>query len=126
MTNLTPNSTSAPEPRPNLRGQMLPGIAGICLYMMVVALTGVFGAVRGAFPPMVALPVCTLLVVGIFGLLRLRRWGWAMVTAGSLLISLMYGWMARHMALPRLWVMAGLDLCMFLYLVRAQVRDRLR
>lgn len=125
MTN-SPNSTPASEQRPNPRGQMLPGIAGICLYMMVVALTGVFGAVRGAFPPMIALPVCTLLVVGIFGLLRLRRWGWAMVTAGSLLISLMYGWMARHMALPRLWVMAGLDLCMFLYLVRAQVRDRLR
>ena len=126
MTDLTSNPTPGPEQRPDLRGQMLPGIAGICLYMMVVALTGVFGAVRGAFPPMIALPICTLLVVGIFGLLRLRRWGWAMVAAGSLLISLMYGWMARHMALPRLWVMAGLDLCMFLYLIRAQVRERLR
>ena len=29
-----------------------------------VALTGVFGSFRGAFPPMVALPICTLLVVG--------------------------------------------------------------
>jgi len=113
-------------PRPNLRGQMLPGVAGICLYMLVVALTGVFGAFRGAFPPMIALPTCTLLVVGVFGLLRLRRWGWAMVTAGSLLISAMYGWMARSVAMPRLWVMAGLDFCMFLYLIRAEVRDRLR
>ena len=114
------------QSRPGLRGQMLPGIAGICLYMMVVALTGVFGAFRGVYPPMVALPICTLLVFGIFGLLRLRRWGWAMVTAGSLLISLMYGWMARHMAMPRLWIMSALDFCMFLYLVRPEVRERLR
>ena len=120
------DETSRPQPRANVRGQLLPGIAGICLYMMVVALTGVFGALRGAFPPMIALPICTLLVVGIFGLLRLRRWGWAMVTAGSLLISMMYGWMARHMGMPRLWVMSALDLCMFLYLVRAEVRERLR
>ena len=118
--------THAPEPRHSPRGQMLPGIAGICLYMMVVALTGVFGAFRGAFPPMVALPICTILVVGVFGLLRLRRWGWAMVTAGSLLISMMYGWMARSIPMPRLWVMAALDFCMFLYLVRAEVRERIR
>jgi hypothetical protein len=118
--------TPPPQPRPAVRGQMLPGIAGICLYMMVVALTGVFGALRGAFPPMIALPICTLLAVGIFGLLRLRRWGWAMVTAGSLLIAMMYGWMARHMGMPRLWVMSALDFCMFLYLVRAEVRERLR
>lgn len=117
-----------PEPAqtPKARGQMLPGIAGICLYMLVVAITGVFGALRGVFPPMVALPICTMIVLGVFGLLRLRRWGWALVAAGSLLLSMMYGWMARHMAQPRFWVMAGLDLCLFLYLVRAEVRERLR
>jgi hypothetical protein len=49
-----------------------------------------------------------------------------MVTAGSLLMAMMYGWMARHMGIPRMWVMAALDLCMFLYLVRAEVRERLR
>jgi hypothetical protein len=34
--------------------------------------------------------------------------------------------MARHLGIPRMWVMAALDLCMFLYLVRAEVRERLR
>ena len=104
---------------------MLPGIAGICMYMLVVALIGVFGSMRGVFSPMVVLPVCTLIVVGVFGLLRLRRWGWALVTAGSLLLSMMYGWMAHHMPAPRLWVMAGLDFCLFLYLIRQEVRERL-
>jgi len=28
--------------------------------------------------------------------------------------------------MPRLWVMAALDFCMFLYLIRAEVRERLR
>jgi hypothetical protein len=120
------DQSPAQEKRPAVRGQMLPGIAGICLYMLVVSITGVFGALRGVFPTMIALPICTLIVVGVFGLLRLRRWGWAMVTAGSLLMAMMYGWMARHMGIPRMWVMAALDLCMFLYLVRAEVRERLR
>jgi len=105
---------------------MLPGIAGIALYMMVVAIVGAFGALRGVFPPMIALPVCTLIVIGVFGLLRLRRWGWALVTAGTLLFSFAYGWTARHMGMDRLWVMAALDLCMFLYLIRGEVRARLR
>ena len=107
------------------RGQMLPGIAGICLYMLVVALAGAFGAMNRVFPALIALPICSLIVVGVFGLLRLRRWGWALVTSGSLLLSFAYGWIALH-STPRFWVMSGLDLCMFLYLIRAEVRERLR
>jgi hypothetical protein len=115
----------ATELRTSVKGQMLPGIAAICMYMLVVAIVGVFGALRGAFPSMVVLPICTMIVVGVFGLLRLRRWGWALVTAGSLLLSAMYGWLARSMGQPRFWVMAGLDLCLFLYLVRQETRARL-
>ena len=109
----------------SVKGKMLPGIAGICIYMLVVALVGVFGALRGAYPPLVALPVCTMIAIGVFGLMRLQRWGWALVSAGSLLLSAMYGWVARNMGLPRLWVMTGLDLCFFLYLVRQETRERL-
>jgi hypothetical protein len=114
-----------PEATPQLKGQMLPGIAAIAMYMLVVAIIGAFGALRGAFPAMIALPIATLIVIGVFGLLRMRRWGWALVTAGSLLLCVAYGWSARHLGATRLWVMAGLDLCMFLYLIRTEVRDRL-
>jgi O-antigen/teichoic acid export membrane protein len=110
-------------------GGMLPGIAGICLYMLVVALIGVVGVFRGVYQGearYVVLPVCTLIVVGVFGLLRLRRWGWALVMAGALLMSAMYGFMARTMHQPGMWVMAGLDFCFFLYLVRPETRERLR
>jgi hypothetical protein len=123
---MTDSNSPTPSHAPVIRGQLLPGIAGICLYMLVVAITGAFGALRGVYPTMIALPICTLIVVGVFGLLRMRRWGWAIVAAGSLLLSIMYGWLARHLAVPRLWVMSALDLCMFLYLIRAEVRERLR
>ena len=113
------------EPPPT-KGQMLPGIAAIAMYMLVVSIVGAFGALRGVFPAMIALPICTLIVIGVFGLLRMRRWGWALVTAGSLLLAFAYGWIARHSGMGRLWVMAGLDLCMFLYLIRTEVRERLR
>lgn len=115
-----------PDTAPPIKVQMLPGIAAIAMYMLVVAIIGAFGALRGAFPVLIALPICTLIVIGVFGLLRMRRWGWALVTAGSLLLSFAYGWIARHAGMTRLWVMAALDLCMFLYLIRPEVRDRLR
>jgi uncharacterized membrane protein (DUF2068 family) len=109
-----------------IKGEMLPGVAAIAMYMLVVAIVGAFGALRGAFPAMIALPIASLLVIGVFGLLRMRRWGWALVTAGCLLLAFTYGWIARHGGMTRLWVMAALDLCMFLYLIRTEVRDRLR
>jgi hypothetical protein len=112
-----------------VKGRLLPGIAGICLYLLVVSLIGVINVLNGTFAGVQArytvLPVCTMLVVGVFGLLRLRRWGWALVVAGTLLLCLGYIYMARSVGQPGLYVMAGLDLCMFLYLVRTEVRERL-
>ena len=108
---------------------MLPGVAGICMWMLVVATVGVFGALRGVYTGhsrYVVLPVCTMIVVGVFGLLRLRRWGWAVVLAGTLLLSFGYGYIARTQGTPALWVMSLLNLCFFLYLVRPEVRERMR
>ena len=108
---------------------MLPGVAGICMWMLVVATVGVFGVVRGAYGVQaryVVLPVCTMIVIGVFGLLRLKRWGWAMVLAGTLLLSFGYGYMATSMKLPGLWVMSLLNLCFFLYLSRTEGRERMR
>ncbi len=107
--------------------RMLPGMAMISIFMLVVALFGVFGALNGVWNQQgkyVVLPVATLLVVGVFGLLKLKRWGWAIVTAGSLLLSLgyLFGYTATHDF--RLIVMAGFGLVFFLYLIRMEVRDR--
>jgi hypothetical protein len=109
---------------------MLPGVAGICMFMLVVSLVGVIGVFNGQFSGTAArygvLPVSTMIVVGVFGLLRFKRWGWALVLGGTLMLSLGYLFMSRVLHNPGMLVMAGLALCFFLYLVRPEVRDRLR
>jgi hypothetical protein len=115
--------------KPASRGGLLPGVAGICMWMLVVALVGVMGSVRGVYTGharWVVLPVCTMIVVGVFGLLQMRRWGWAMVLAGTLLLSAMYGYTAKTTGNSGLWVMGLLNLCFFLYLSRTEVRERMR
>lgn len=112
------------------RGVLLPGVAGIAMFLLLLALLNTFAAIKGVYGAGRArygvLIVCTLLVAGVFGLLRMRRWGWAIVTAGALLLGTGYIllWSRTHAA-PFL-VQALFGFVFFLYLVRADVRDRLR
>ncbi len=109
---------------------MLPGVAGICLFMLFLTMVNVYGALRNAFGNGVGkygvLAICTLLAAGIFGLLRLYRWGWSLVLAGCLLLAAgdMYFFSKTHVTF---FMVRGLfELVFFLYLVRTEVRGRLR
>ena len=109
---------------------MLPGMAMIGLYLMIFSMLNAFAAARGTFGASTAkysiLGVCTLMVVGILGMLRLRRWGWAIVAAGCVLMAggYFYGF---HMAHRGPYIIQGLfAMVFFLYLVRTEVRERLR
>jgi hypothetical protein len=118
------------DERVGMKGQMLPGIAAICLYMIVMTTVNVYAALHGAFGAGAAkvgvLTLCTLLAAGIFGLLRLRKWGWALVTAGSLLFAAgdFYSFSKNHLAF--LLVRGLFVLTFFLYLVRQETRERVR
>ncbi|MBB5327432.1 hypothetical protein [Tunturiibacter gelidoferens] len=109
---------------------MLPGVAGISLFMLVLTLVNAFAALTGKFGVGSAkygvLALCTLLAAGVFGLLRLRRWGWALVLGGCLTLCLgnLFVFEKTH-AGPYL-VQGLFALLFFLYLVRTEVRDRLR
>jgi hypothetical protein len=111
----------------DVKGQMLPGVAGICMFMifmtMVAGLKGAYGVGGGKYA---VLGLCSLLAVGIFGLLRLAKWGWALVTAGCLMLSLgdFYFFEKTHGGF--FLVRALFSLLFFLYLVRTEVRERLR
>jgi hypothetical protein len=112
------------------RARMLPGIAGISALMLLVTMLNAFGAMRGAFgdgPAKYAvLALCTLLLVGLFGLLRLRRWGWALVLAGCLLMSLGDLYFFIHAHIGFFLIRGLLEMVFFLYLSRTEVRERLR
>ena len=116
------------SPNPADRGRMLPGVALIAMFLLFLTLVNVFAALTNKFPGLYktgVLALCTLLVVGIFGLLRMRRWGHAIVMAACVLLSA--GWFyfyTRVHQLPAL-VQGLFVLLFFLYLVRPEVRDRM-
>jgi hypothetical protein len=112
------------------RAGMLPGVAGISMFMLLVTMLNAFGALRGAFGSTAAkysvLGVCTLLMVGILGLLSLRRWGWSLVICGCLLMSvgdIVFFW-KTHVGF--FLIRALLEVVFFLYLSRSEVRERLK
>jgi hypothetical protein len=111
-------------------GGMLPGIAGISMFMIFMTILNAFAALRGTFgiggAKYSVLAICTLLAVGVFGLLRLKKWGWAIVTAGTLLLSSGDFYFFEKTKAGFFLIRALLVLVFFLYLVRGSVRDRLR
>jgi len=120
---------NADEPRADAKGQMLPGIAGICLFMIFMTTINVYAGLRGAFgagrAKYAVLALCTLLAVGIFGLLRLRKWGWALVTAGCLLFATGDFFYFSRTHVGFFLMRALFVLVFFLYLVRPETRQRL-
>jgi hypothetical protein len=109
---------------------MLPGVAGICLFMAALVMINAFAALQGKFGAgegkYGVLALCTFLAAGVFGLLQLRRWGWALVLAGCLTLSLGNLFFFEKTHVGAFLVQGLFALVFFLYLVRTEVRDRLR
>jgi len=109
---------------------MLPGVAGISLFMLTLTMLNAFAALQGKFGngggKYGVLVLCTLLAAGVFGLLRLRRWGWALVLGGCLTLSLGYLFEFEKTHVFPFLLQGLFALVFFLYLVRTEVRDRLR
>lgn len=117
------NSSNAKSPE-EYRG-LLPAMAGIALYMFVLAGVVGFGAVTGRFPKLFLI-LCLLFVAAAVGLIRLYRWGWALTTAASFLLMSYGVWAYIHTRMIAALIMSFLNLVFFLYLVRPEVRERLR
>jgi hypothetical protein len=103
----------------------LPGLAAIAFYLLLLAVIIVVGVVSGHYPPVfVVLPVFLFAACG--GLLMLFRWAWALALAAMLMLSCYNLWIfARLHAAPAL-VQGLLNLVFFFYLVRTEVREKLR
>jgi len=111
------------------KGQMLPGLAGICMFLMLMTMLNIYGCLMsmfgGGITKYAILALCTMLAVGIFGLLRLKKWGWAIVTAGCLLLSTGYLLYFSRQHQPGFLIQGVFVLVFFLYLVRPETRERL-
>jgi len=109
---------------------MLPGMALIAMYLLLMAMLNAFAAARGAFgtggAKYTILAICSLMVIGVFGMLRLLRWGWSLVTAGCLIMAAGYFYGFHRTHIPPYIVQGLFALVFFLYLSRTEVRERLR
>jgi len=116
-------------PAGELKG-MLPGMAFIGMYMLLLAMLNAFAALHGIYgnglPRYGLFGICTLMVIGVFGFLRLRRWGWAIVAAGVLLLAAGDFYLYAHQHIGFLLIRALFSIVFFLYLSRTEVRERLR
>ena len=108
---------------------MLPGIAAISMFLIFMTMINVYAALHDAYGSGPAkygiLAMCSLLAAGLFGLLRLRKWGWALVTAGCLLFAAGDFYLLSRTHAGFFLVRGLFVLLFFLYLIRTEVRDRL-
>jgi uncharacterized membrane protein (DUF2068 family) len=108
----------------------LPAMAAISLWMLALALIGVAGVLTGHYPSGGArigiLILCTVFAASGLGLMRMRRWGWAL-SLGAVFCSMCYWCYSLfrfHQTPAGVW--AAINLVFFLYLVRPEVIGRLR
>ncbi len=124
-----PPGSVHPQPSDTAGPRMLPGMAMIALFMLFIALANALNVIahRSVTRPSATYAICTvssLIVVGVFGFLRLRRWGWALLLGGCFFYSLGNVVLFYQSHLPGYLLPAAFSMVFFLYLVRTEIRER--
>src|SRR5277367_6571897 len=101
----------------------LPGMAGIALYMLALSAVIAFGVVGHHYPPLLLI-VSALTACASIGLLRLKRWGWALSLAATFLLMVYQFYIFARFHQAEAGFVGALNLVLFLYLVRPEVMDR--
>jgi len=104
----------------------LPGLVFINLYLLALAAVIVLGVVAGQHYPPLFLIFAAGFISASLGLMLLFRWAWALALAAVFLLVVYNLWIfsTRHQGAAL--VQGLLNLVFFLYLVRPEVRERLR
>jgi glycerol-3-phosphate acyltransferase PlsY len=103
----------------------LPGLVAISLYMLILAGVVILGVLGRQFQPLF-LAFSPVFIAAGLGLLLLLRWAWAMTLAAVVLLACLFAWQfSTQHAFPFI-VQGLLNLVFFLYLVRPEVREKLR
>jgi uncharacterized membrane protein YvlD (DUF360 family) len=91
----------------------------------VLAGVSILGVVNGQFRPAYLL-FSAFFITAALGLLRLMRWAWALALAAVVLLLTLFAWkFTTEHQYPYL-VQGLLNMVFFLYLVRTEVRCKLR
>lgn len=112
-------------PAPKREPMPLPGLVAVSFYLLLLAVVIIIGVVGGHYPRLfLLLPVLLFSASG--GLLMLFRWAWAMALAAVLMLGGYNVWIFSHLHLPPALVQGLLNMIFFFYLVRTEVREKLR
>ncbi|MGD0892079.1 MAG: hypothetical protein ABR923_11130 [Terracidiphilus sp.] len=104
----------------------LPALAFISLYLLVLAGVIVVGVVAGGHYPPLFLVFSAIFIAASAGLLLLFRWAWALALAAVLLLAIYDLWIFTSQHQGAALVQGLLNFVFFLYLVRTEVRAKLR
>jgi lysylphosphatidylglycerol synthetase-like protein (DUF2156 family) len=127
MTDKTDGDIQENEPQPSRREFLpLPGLAAISFYLLVLAGVIVVGVVNGRHYPPLFLVLSAALITASGGLILLLRWAWALALAAIFLLAVYNLWFFSSQHQPPALIQGLLNLVFFLYLVRIDVRQRLR
>jgi uncharacterized membrane protein (DUF2068 family) len=123
---------SEPEqkPSPDNTAARFPGVVGIAFWMLLEAVIGVVGVLTQHFAShgarIAVLAVATLLAFAALGLLKMRRWGWALALAAAFLTSSYGVYILLRFHQQNYWVMTLANFVFFFYLVRPEILRRLK
>ena len=107
------------------RSKPLPGVSAIGLYMFLLCIVWLLGVSEHRLPK-IALLMCVAFAVAGQGLLRQKRWGWAMTLAAILLSGVHAMWFVAEYHVIEMLGLAFIDMLLFFYLIRPEVRTRMR
>ena len=120
--NQSPSAADTPSSRGLAR---LPALVVIALYMFLLAGINVVSVANGLTRP-AFLILSAAFFAAAMGLLLLFRWAWALTLAALLLLSGLFLWRFSTQHDLASIMQGGLNLIIFLYLVRPEVRANLR
>ena len=104
----------------------LPALAFIGLYLLGLAVVIVVGVVGGHHYPPLFLAFAAAFIAASGGLLMRFRWAWSLALAAVLMLAGYNLWIFSTLQQGPALVQGLLNLVFFLYLVRPEVRARLR
>jgi glycerol-3-phosphate acyltransferase PlsY len=115
------------QPQPARRELLpLPGLAAISLYLLMLAGVIIVGVVGGRHYPPLFLILAASFIAASAGLILLLRWAWALAMAAVFLLVAYNLWIFASQHQGPALVQGLLNLVFFLYLVRPEVRVKLR
>jgi len=115
-----------PDQPPRRDRLPLPGMAAISLYLLLLAGVIIVGVVSGHYYPPLFLVFAAGFIAAAAGLILLLRWAWAMALGAVFLLVVYDLWIFSIQHEPPALVQGLLNLVFFLYLVRTDVRNKLR